>query len=145
QLPEAVYPAGTTRNGSGPSSRRADTGLRLLPRNFFQHAHRGAELRVKITAQDVEHLNQCMVADRIENLIAHLSVNNDLFGAKNSQVLGSISLLHPEFLDELACRHLAISQQFDDGNPGRIGESLENLTLELAQRISHLNIVYSNC
>ena len=93
---------------------------------------------VKIAAQDVEDLNQRMIADRIIDLVAHLPVDDDLFGPEDSQVLGRVGLLDPELFNQLSGRQLAIAQQFDNRDPGRICESLKDLTLELPECVAHL-------
>ena len=96
-LQSAASSSGLTQNGSrtanpcapacGSSSSGADAGFRLLSGHFLHHAYRGAELGIKIPAQDIQNLDQRMVADRIENLIARFPADNDLLGTQDRQVL----------------------------------------------------------
>ena len=55
--------------------------------NFFQHSYRVAELRVKIAPQNIEHLNQGWIAERIENLVTSLAVDQDVFSPQDRQML----------------------------------------------------------
>jgi len=74
-----------------------------------------------------------VVANRIENLVSRFPAHDNLFCPKNRQVLRGIGLLNSKFFNQLAGLQLATAQQLDDGDPRRMGESLEDLTLELAQ------------
>ena len=83
---------------------RTGARLRGLPGRLLQQAHRGAELSVKVAAQDFEDLDQRAIADRIVNLVAHLAADDDLFGPEHSQMLRGIGLLDAKRVDQLSRR-----------------------------------------
>ena len=84
----------------------------------------------EIAAQDIEDLNQRRIADRIIDLVAHLPVDDDLFGPQDSQMLGRVGLLDPEFFNQIPGGQFAIAQQFDNRDPRRICESLKDLAFD---------------
>src|ERR1700728_410010 len=108
-------------------------------RHFFQHVHGAGELRVEVTAKNIEHLDQSRIADGIEDLVARLPADNNHLRPQNRQVLGCVGLLYSQLFDQFPSRHLAITQSFDDRDPGGIGQRLEDLAFELPEGIAHIN------
>jgi hypothetical protein len=65
---------------------------------------------LKITPHQVKHFGQDGVTQAVEDLVALFPVQNDLFGPKYGQMLRVISLLNPQFLNELSSRERSIPE-----------------------------------
>jgi hypothetical protein len=77
-------------------------------------------------AHNVEHFAEDGVRQGIEDLIASLTVYHDLAAAQDGEVLGEVGLLDAETGLEGAGGELAVAEDFDDGNAGGMGKSLED-------------------
>ncbi len=84
------------------------------------------------------------VADGVEDLVAGLAVDDDLLGSEHGEVLGDIGLLHAELFDEGAGGELAFAEEFEDGDAGGVGKSLEDVGFELPEGVGHSVILASS-
>ena len=85
----------------------------------------------------MEDFNKDGVAQGVVDLIAGLAGGDDLFGAKDGEVLGGVGLVNAEFGDELASGFFAVAEGFDDGDAGGVGEGLEDLRFEFSELAFH--------
>ena len=100
---------------------------------------------MEISLHQREHFEDERIANRVEDLIAHLSIQHKLLGAKHRQVLRDVGLLHPQLLDQNAGRHLSSAEDFENRNAGRMRKRLKDIRLKASERIGHSNILaYSN-
>ena len=65
-----------------------------------------------------------------------------MFGTQHGQVLGEVGRFNREVDQQRTGAHLAFPQGFHDGDPGRVGEGLEDLRLEDAKRRVHRPIMF---
>jgi hypothetical protein len=100
-------------------------------------------LGVKVVPQQAKDLLQHRVAQGVINLIPRLPANDDLAGAENRQVLRGVRLFELQFPNQLTGGELALTQRFDDRDPGGVGEALKDSSLELAKFLCHYTLVYS--
>src|SRR5579875_2137328 len=113
--------------------------------HFVQHAGKLLELGLEIFPHERQNLDDGGVPNRVENLVAHLAVDDDLLGAQYAQVLRNIRLLDAKFLDQYSRRNLALAEDFKNCNAGRVRERLKNIGLETSQGVWHIRILaYSN-
>src|SRR5690349_15652119 len=94
-------------------------------------------MSLEVAAQDVQHFNQQRIAHSIEDLVAFLAVDHDVFGAQDCEMLRSVRLLQPEPFDDLACREFAITKLLDNGNASRVRQGLKDIGLKLPKGIGH--------
>jgi len=92
---------------------------------------------LEIPAHQVENLEDQRVAYRIENLIACLSTDNNPLCPQNGKMLGSISLLDAELLNQRTSGELARPEQLKYRDSRGMGERLKELSFKSAQRIRH--------
>ena len=118
--------------------------LLCLPGGLLQQTRCRAELRVEVTAQNLQDLNQRPIADGIIDLVPHFPADDDLFGPQHGQMLRRIGLLDAEFFDQLSGRQLSVSQKFNDRDPRRIGKPLKDLTFELPERVIHIYSIFES-
>ena len=81
----------------------------------------------------IEEFENRRVVYRIVNVRANLSGNDDVLVSKYGKLLGCVGLLHFELLADFSDCSLAVTQAVENGNAKRVGESLEELRLELTQ------------
>ena len=73
---------------------------------------------LEILAHEIEHLNNPLIAHRVEDLIAGLTVHDNLLRPQDRKMLGDICLLHAQLLDDRSGTQFAVTQLFKDGNAG---------------------------
>lgn len=69
----------------------------------------------------------------MEDTIAGTAVHEDLFGAKDAEVLRDVGLLHAELFDESPGGELVFAQEFQNGDTGWVAEGLEDVSLEATE------------
>jgi hypothetical protein len=60
--------------------------------------------------------------------------------AQDGQVLRGIGLFHAQAVDEGACGHFPVAQEFNDGYPRGVRQSLEEFRLKPSEGILHICI-----
>ena len=106
--------------------------------HLAEHRERLVQVRVEVLPQQVEHLDQHGVAQGVVDLVADLAVDDDLLGAQHREVLGQVGLLDAAALDQRARADSSPSLQgLDDRDAGGVRQRLEDLGLELAERVGH--------
>ena len=121
----------------GRQARRGRSGGHRRVLHLVEHADGFFELGVEVFAHQGEDFADGGVADGVEDLVACLAVDDDLFGAEDGEVLGDVGLFHAELFDEGAGGELAFAEEFKDGDAGGVGEGLEDVGFELAEGVGH--------
>ena len=93
---------------------------------------------MEVGAHEIQDLDDDGVADGIEDLVAGLAGGDELLGAQDGEVLGDVGLLEAELLDQGSGGELSVSQEFEDGDAGGMGEGLEDVGFESAEGILHI-------
>ena len=98
-------------------------------------ATRLVEVRVEVLLQQVEHLDEHGIAERVVDLVAGLAADDHLFGAQHARCWERLACSTCEQREQGAGTQLAIAQGLDDGDAGGVGEGLEDLGLEAAEEL----------
>ena len=106
--------------------------------HFVQHSRRLFQLGVEIVPHQLQNFNDRAVAHGVEHLVAGLAIDHKLLGAQHAQVLRDVGLLHAQLFNEHPGRKFAVAQQFEDGDAGRVGKGLKDISLKLPQSIWHI-------
>ena len=82
---------------------------------------------LEVRAYKIQHLNNQRIPNRIEDLIACLPVQNDLFCPEHRKMLRNIGLLHGQPINDGPCGELSITELLEDRDPGRVSKGMEEL------------------
>lgn len=82
---------------------------------------------LEVRAHQIKYLNDQRVPHRIENLIAGLSVQNDLLCPEYRKMLRNIGLLHSQPFNDGPRGELSTTELFEDRDPSGVSEGLEEL------------------
>jgi hypothetical protein len=88
---------------------------------------------MEVGTHKIQDLYDGAVTDGIEDLVAGTAVHEDLFGAKDAEVLRDVGLLHAELFDESPGGELVFAQEFQNGDTGWVAEGLEDVSLEATE------------
>ena len=89
----------------------------------------------------VEDLNDEGVADGVENLVAGLAIDDEVFCSQDGEVLGDVGLFQAKFFDQGTGGELSVAEEFEDGDAGGMGEGLEDVGFEaVGGRHAYMNI-----
>ncbi len=94
-------------------------------------------MRLAITPHDIEDVLEHRAAQRIENLVALLAADQLRLARRTAKCCDKLACFQAQPLSQFPGRKLAIAKLLQDGNPGRMGQSLEDLGLEAADGFLH--------
>ena len=93
----------------------------------------------EIHLQQIEHVDQHGIAQRVEHLISRLPANHDLLRAKYREMLRQVGLFDRQTFDEGARPHFPFPKRLDDRDSGGVCERLKDVGLELTEGVGHFN------
>ncbi len=88
---------------------------------------------MEVGAHQIQNLNDDGVPNRIEDLIASLTIRNKLLSPQHREMLRDISLLHAKLLDQRSGREFSLAEEFQNSDSGRMSKRLKYISLELSQ------------
>jgi hypothetical protein len=105
--------------------------------DFPKHVLNSDQVIVEELSSDIQEPEERGVRDGIENIVPDLATQNNIADTQYGELLRDISWFYLQEVAEFVHTLFPVSQRIENANPDRVGQGLEELSLENRQLVWH--------